>query len=399
MYSQYQLTISRFFLVFVAGLAALGPLSVDAYLPTLQELADDFDVGMAKANLTISFFLIGLGIGQFIGGPLSDQLGRKKIGLIGLLIHIVATALITVSTTLDQVLILRLIQAIGGGFASVICLAQMRDVFPPSEVSEKFANVVIVILVAPMLAPSIGTLTSSFGWQAIFLLLAGYGIFMALLYYLLIPETNHDQATKLSAKALFSGYWAAASKQSNGRLIGLRLALFSGFSGGVLFCYVTNAAFILGDLFSLNKIQFSIAFGFMALAFMAGNRITVRLLKRMEAPIIIDRINLLQLVATGLMIIQCYFITPSLWHVLVGIALILACHGATSPAASGYFIGLYDKNVGSASSLSATLVFSFGGLIGGISALISNGQLMPIFITMFFASAIARLIFKSAKLN
>lgn len=399
MYSQQQLALSRFFLVFVAGLAALGPLSVDAYLPTLPDLAQEFGVTMSVANLTVSAFMLGMALGQFIGGPLSDQLGRKKIGLLGLAIHIIATALITLSTNLDQMLVLRVIQALGGGFASVICLAQVRDVFEPAEVSKKFANIIIVILIAPMLAPSLGTLISAFGWRAIFLCLAAYGVLMMILYCFLVPETNNDTPEKFSIPELFKGYWAAISKRTNGRLVGLRLAMFSGFSAGVLFSYVTNAAFILIDFFKLSKVQFSIAFGIMILTFMIGNRVTVHLLKNHAAPKIVDRINLMQLFVTLAMIALCFFAEPSLWQIMLGISLILGCHGATSPAASGYFISLYDKNVGSASSLNSTLVFAFGGLIGGLSALLSQGQLMPIFIVMFVSSAVARVCLKTAKIS
>ena len=399
MYSQQQLTLSRFFLVFVAGLAALGPFSVDAYLPTLPDLAQDFGVNMSTANLTISAFMLGMALGQFVGGPLSDQLGRKKIGLAGLAIHIIATLLITVAANIDQMLLLRIIQAVGGGFASVICLAQVRDVFEPAEVSGKFANIIIVILIAPLIAPSLGTLISAFGWRAIFLFLAAYGVLMVVLYCLLIPETNNDTPEKFSVPELFKGYWAAISKRTNGRLIGLRLAMFSGFSAGVLFSYVTNAAFILIDFFKLSKIQFSLAFGTMILTFMIGNRITVYLLKNHTAPTIVDRINLIQLFACLAMIALCYFTEPSLWQVLLGISLILGCHGASSPAASGYFISLYDKNVGSASSLNSTLVFAFGGVIGGISALASHGQLMPIFTVMLVSSVLARACLKSAKIS
>lgn len=399
MYTQHQLTLSRFFIVFVAGLAALGPLSVDAYLPVLPDMALDFGVTMSVANLTVSAFMLGMALGQFIGGPLSDQLGRKKVGLTGLLIHIIATIGITAATTLDQILVLRVIQAIGGGFASVICLAQVRDVFEPAEVSKKFANIIIVILLAPMIAPGLGTLISAFGWRAIFLCLAAYGVLMVVLYCLMIPETHHDTPEKFSVPELFKGYWAAISKRTNGRLIGLRLAMFSGFSAGVLFSYVTNAAFILIDYFELTKVQFSVAFGIMILTFMIGNRITVQLMKNHDAPIIVDRINLIQLAVTLAMIIWFFFFEPTLWQIMLGISLILGCHGATSPAASGYFISLYDKNVGSASSLNSTLVFAFGGLIGGLSALLSQGRLMPIFLVMFASSAVARFCLKSAKIS
>lgn len=397
MYNKQQLLLSRFFLIFIAGLAALGPFSVDAYLPILPDLAKDLSTDMASANLTVSTFMIGMAIGQFLGGPLSDQLGRRRIGLIGLTIFIGATALIVTANTIDQVLSLRLVQAIGGGFASVICLAQVRDVFPPEQVSKKFANIVIVILIAPMFAPVIGTLISAWGWRAIFLALVGYGVILLAIYLLLFPETNTELPEKFSAKEIYRGYWAAITKRTEGRLIGLRLALFAGFSGGVLFCYVTNAAFIFIEYFQLSKMQFSIIFGTMVVTLMVGNRVTVYLLNKHSALDILSAVNLFQVCAAIMLVLLCYFSNPSLWMILSGIAILTGCYGAMSPAASGYFISLYDKNIGAASSLNATSMFTFGGVIGGIASVLAGGQLVPIFAVMLASSLVARILLLSAR--
>ena len=397
MYTQQQLTISRFFLVFVAGLAALGPLGIDAYLPTLPNLANDFGVDMATANLTVSTFMMGMAFGQFLGGPLSDQLGRKTIGLIGLSVFIVASALIALATNIEQVLALRLVQAIGGGFTSVICMAQVRDVFEPQDVGKKFANIILVILIAPMVAPTIGTVISAYGWRAIFVSLAVFTSLMALIYAFRIPETNLDRPDKFSFKQMFIGYWGAINNQTNGNLVSLRYALFTGFSAGVLFCYVTNAAFILIGHFGQSKFQFSAYFAVMVFALMVGNRLTARLMNNTELPLIIYWANLLQVIAATAMVILCLVSQPSIWQIMLGMGILMACNGAISPASSGHFISLFDKNIGAASSLNSTLMFAFGSLIGGLGSVLSNGQLLPIFAVMLASSIIARVILLSAR--
>jgi len=397
MYTKQQLTVSRFFLVFVAALAALGPMGIDTYLPTLPSLASDFGVDMATANLTVSTFMMGMALGQFLGGPLSDQLGRKRIGLTGLLVFIVSSSLIAVANSIEQVLALRLIQAIGGGFTSVICLAQVRDVFAPQEVGKKFANIILVILIAPMLAPTLGTVISAYGWRAIFVALSVFTTAMALIYLLKIPETNLDTPDSFSFKQIYVGYWAAITNQTNGSLVALRYALFSGFSGGVLFCYVTNAAFILIDHFEQNKFQFSLYFGVMVFALMVGNRLTARIMNTTDLPSIIYWANLLQLLTATGMVILCAISDPSLWQILLGMGVLMACNGAISPASGGHFIGLFEKNVGAASSLNSTLMFAFGSLIGGLASILSNGELLPIFAVMLASSIIARFLLLSAR--
>jgi DHA1 family bicyclomycin/chloramphenicol resistance-like MFS transporter len=397
MYTKQQLTVSRFFLVFVAGLAALGPMGIDAYLPTLPQLASDFEVDMAAANLTISTFLMGMALGQFLGGPLSDQLGRKAIGLIGLAIFVVASSLITLATSIEQVLALRLIQAIGGGFTSVICMAQVRDVFEPQDVGKKFANIILVILVAPMFAPTIGTLLSAYGWRTIFVALAVFTFAMAIVYAIRIPETHLNRPKKFSISQIFVGYWAAINNRTNGNLVALRYALFTGFSAGALFCYVTNAAFILIDHFEQSKFQFSAYFGVMVFALMVGNRLTARLMNTVELPIILYWANLLQLLSAIAMVLLCLVSQPSLWQVMLGIGILMACNGALSPASGGHFISLYNKNIGAASSLNSTLMFAFGSLIGGLASILSNGELLPIFAVMLGSSIIARGLLLSAR--
>ncbi len=397
MYTKQQLSVSRFFLIFVAGLAALGPMGIDAYLPTLPNLASDFGVSMATANLTVSTFMMGMALGQFLGGPLSDQLGRKCIGLGGLLVFMIASVLIALATTIEQVLVFRLIQAIGGGFTSVICMAQVRDVFEPKDVGKKFANIILVVLVAPMFAPIIGTIISAYGWRAIFVTMAVFTSLMALIYTLRIPETNANTAEKFSFSQVFMGYWAAINNRTNGRLIGLRYALFTGFSSGVLFCYVTNAAFILIEHFEQSKFQFSAYFGAMVFALMVGNRLTARMMNKVELPSIIYWANLIQLITASSLVILCLTTEPKLWQIMLGISVLMACSGAISPASSGHFISLYNKNIGAASSLNSTLMFAFGSLIGGLGSVVSNGELLPIFAVMLACSIVARVILLSAR--
>lgn len=397
MYTKHQLTVSRFFLVFVAGLAALGPMAIDAYLPTLPNLASDFGVNMAAANLTVSTFMMGMALGQFLGGPLSDQLGRKTIGLSGLVVFIVSSASIAIATTIEQVLVLRLIQAIGGGFTSVICMAQVRDVFEPKDVGKKFANIILVILIAPMLAPTIGTIISAYGWRSIFVALAIFGSLMALIYATKIPETNLSTPKNFSFKQIFIGYWAAINKRNNGYRLGLRYALFTGFSSGVLFSYVTNAAFILIGHFEQSKFEFSAYFGLMVFALMVGNRLTARLMNQVDLSSIIYWANLFQLVAITSLVVLCLVTEPSLWQIMLGISVLMACNGAISPASSGHFISFYTKNIGAASSLNSTLMFACGSLIGGLASVLSNGELLPIFSVMLASSMVARGLLLSAR--
>lgn len=398
MLKKSQLAERRFFLLVIASLAALGPLSIDMYLPTLPDLASDMGVPISSANLTVSFFMFGMAIGQLFGGPLSDQLGRKTVGMLGLSLHIFATFLIVNSNSIEAIQKLRILQAIGGGFCSVICMAQARDVFPPEKVTRKFANIIMVILVAPMIAPTLGAVIAPYGgWRAVFILLGSYAALVFMVYVLLIPETHENNTGKLALKPFFKNYLTAITNRTNGRLLSLRFAIFSGFSSGILFTYVTNASFIFIEYYQLSTFQFTTVFGVLVAMMMAGNRASAYFLTKSPAPVILAYANAMQILVSAALMLYCIQGEPSVWATITGLSILIIGNGAISPVAGGHYISLFTENIGSASSFNASTMFAFGSIIGGIAAVLSNGELTPIIAVMFISSLCARILLWSTK--
>ena len=169
MIDRKRLANSRLFILFLSASVALAPLSIDMYMPAMAQMAEAFDVNFSQINLTMSAYLFGNAIGQFFGGALSDQVGRKRVGIFGLAIFFLASLSIAFTNDIHMMQLLRVAQAVGGGFATVICIAQVRDIFPLEEVMKKYADVVMVMMIAPIVAPTLGVLLIQFGWQSIFL--------------------------------------------------------------------------------------------------------------------------------------------------------------------------------------------------------------------------------------
>ena len=397
MFTNTQLVQSRLFLVFVAGLVALAPLSIDAYMPVLPALASDFGVDIVAVNLTMSAYLIGMGIGQFLGGPLSDQLGRKPVGLAGITIFLVSTLLIIRADSIEQIQLLRIFQAIGGGFASVICMAQIRDVFPPEEVSRKIANVVLVMLVAPMVAPTLGAIIAKAGWRYIFVFLAVYSFIMLLLSIRLVPETHTAAPKSINVPALFRGYGQAINLHTHGRRLAMRYAFMSALGGGIFMSYLVNAAFIFMTLFGLSEFEFAAVFFVNGFMLMLGNRIAAQLMASTNALNILQVAICTQLSLLFLLAIVSSSVGLSYWGVLLGIMALMLISGAVSPVISGAYISLYHENVGSASSLNATVMFLFGGLVGALASKLSGGSLTPIVLVMLACSACGFLVLQSLR--
>jgi len=392
MLTKFELRESRFYVVFLACMVAMGPLSMDAYLPSLQGIADYFKTDMAAVNLTISSFMIGSAIGQFFGGALSDQLGRKTIGLAGVGIFLVSTLLILLASNIQTVQFLRVTQALGSGFSSVVCLAQIRDLYPKEEVMKRFANVMFIMFLAPLLAPFLGATLVQFGWHYIFLFLAGWGSVIFVLYLLRIPETIVHKAEKFTFNELFTGYLRVITHRVNGRLTAIRYILFAGFSSSIFMTFLTNSGMIYMQYFEVSSYQFAFIFSAHGLMLMMGNRVAVKLSNSRPGLRVMRGLNLLQLILTVSLLSVTLLGLHNLGVILLFTLMIMALNGAINPTTSGLFIAYFDENAGAAASLNTTAVFIFGGLIGGLAALLANGSLLPIFVLMMMASMIARCV-------
>ena len=394
MFTVQTLRNSQWFLVFLGGLVALTPLSIDAYLPAMPDMAGHFATDFTAVNLTLTLYVLGSAAGQFFGGALSDHLGRRPLGLLGLLVFVLASLLITVATSIQQVWLLRVLQALGGGVASVICMAQVRDIFTAEEVPVKIANIILIMLLAPMLAPLIGAVLLQLGWESIFLFLALYAGFFLLIYFFGIPETgaaHGGQARKLSWRSLGAGYLAVLRQRRNGRRIALRLILFSACSSGIFMCYLTNAAFIYMQYFGLNEFEFSALFAAGSLTMMGGNRGAVWLLRRRSPLRVLSLVNGLHIAALTLGL-ACVLLLDSPWVSMASLLLVVGISGAVAPTAAGFYMSLFMENSGTAASLKTTLMFSFGSLIGALAALLSAGELLPIFVVMLASGCLGRLV-------
>jgi len=392
MLTKAELRDNRYFTVFLACMVALGPLSVDAYLPAIPKMADFFGTNIATVNLTMSSFLIGSAIGQFFGGALSDQLGRKTIGLIGICFFIISTLFILFADNIETVQLFRLTQAIGSGFASVVCLAQVRDLYPKDEVMRRFANVMFVMFLAPLFGPTLGAGLVQFGWHSIFIFLAAWSLMIFILYVLFVPETINEKAEKFCFRELFTGYLRVINHRIDRRLVASRYILFGGISSGIFMTFLTNSALIFMEYFKASEFQFAVIFGAHAFMLMVGNRAAVKLsnLKGHSGLKILRLMNLLQLTLTISLFLAAYFDLLSLAGVLIFTLLTIGVNGAINPTTAGLFIVHFDKNAGAASSLKTTAIFISGAIFGGLAAVLSNGSLLPVFAIMALCSLMAR---------
>jgi DHA1 family bicyclomycin/chloramphenicol resistance-like MFS transporter len=381
-----------YLIFFFGALAALGPLSIDAYLPGIPAMAKAFGVSVVSLQNTLNVFLVGYAIGQFFGGALSDQVGRKRVGYTGLAVYLLASIAIAFSANVEQMLALRFLQAIGGGFSTVICMATVRDIYPVEQLGRRFATVTMVLLVAPLVAPALGAAVLPLGWEMIFVLKAAYAGVLLGTYALVVPETRPGRLGDFSLRSVFRQCFDVVRRRVDARRLPIRYALTMAFSAACMMIFVTNSSFIYMEYFGVGPALFPALFALSVLGFMSMNLFSMWRLKSDNAGTFFRvGLTIQALVVAGLLTVVATH-HAALATVVPFIVLAVATLGLIGPAGASRYMGFFRELAGSASSVYTTLMFLLGGTFGWLSGVLNDGTLMPIAAMMLAASLTANAI-------
>ena len=375
-------------------MVAIAPFAIGTYLPALPAMASALDSDVVQLNYTISTYLIGFGVGQLLGGPVSDQLGRRPVGLLGLVIFIVGTLLISRATSVEQIQWLRPLQALGGGFVASICNAMVRDSYSPTEAAKRFPLVMLVMLAAPLIAPVVGTLLLPLGWASIFWFLACYALII-LLVFSRMRETNSSRSGRLKLSYLVPQYIEVLDRRVDGVRVPLRYVLTQGFVGSALMVFLTNAAFIYLEYFGVGVNKFPIYFGANVFAMMVFTLITARLVRRIPPYRLFRTGLLLQLCAVVTLAAVVFFGDPPAWVFTPLLAMVIGSTGLINSTISGLHLANFKKLAGSAGALMSMATFTFGAVSGALSSVFNDGTLVPIVSVMLVSVVSANLIGRS----
>ena len=349
-------------------------------------MAETFGVQIVALNNTISVYLVGYGISQFLGGTFSDQIGRKRIGLIGLAVFVFASIAISSAQTIQQAQLWRFVQALGGGFSTVICMAIIRDVYPIRELGRRMAMMTLIMLASPVIAPALGAALLQFGWPSIFLFKAGYAASLFIYYWLRVPETRTGHWRDLSVVRLLQQSAEVVTRRIDGRRLPMRFAVSMALASGVFMTFLTNSSFAYIEFFGVSTNVFPFYFSLSLLGLIATNIYSMNRLTPAKAPMFFRYGLIVQAVAVASLVVLVFAGSSNIWTVVVPVMILVACFGFTGPAGSLQYMSYFEKLAGSASSFYTTLMFSMGAILGGISGYFFDGTLRPMALTMLFAS-------------
>ncbi len=349
-----------FFLILILGtLTALGPFSIDMYLPSFPAIAKDLQTTVARVSLSLSGFFIGISAGQLLYGPLLDRFGRKKPLYIGLAIYILASFGCLSVHSIEALIVLRFVQAIGGCAAGVASVAMVRDLFPVQDNAKVFSLLMLVVGASPMIAPTVGGyVTAAFGWQSVFLILAVMGTLILLASIFFLPESYRpDPAISLKPKPILLGFWVVLREPQF-----YTYAIAGAMAFACLFAYISGSPLVFMDIFHVNGKVYGWIFAFLSIGFIGSSQFNSLLLKKYRS----GQIVFSALVGQSLIGLIFLFGTWNGWFGLYGtiamLFLFLCCLGIANPNASALSLAPFSKNAGSASALLGALQLGLGAL-------------------------------------
>ena len=261
----------------LALLTAVGPMSVDLYLPSLPELGRVFGASVPQVQLTLSGYLLCFAIGQIVYGPVSDHVGRKPVLLTALALYVAVCLGCVFATSIEMLTALRCLQALGVAGAPVLARAIVRDLYHGVRAGRELARMGSITALAPVVAPSLGgVLQATFGWQASFLGMAALGLCAIVLVTRLLPETmNRKPHEPISLSSVVKSYGGFMRHRS----YRIYLAIVAASYGG-LFAWISGSSFVLQDLYGLSPLVFGLFFAAATMGYGAGTLLAARLVVR-----------------------------------------------------------------------------------------------------------------------
>lgn len=368
-------------MILLGALTALGPLAIDAYLPTLPTIQRELSTTSGAVQLTLSAYFVGLTVGQLLWGPLADRLGRKKPLVVGLLLYTAGSLACAVSPSIEWLAAARALQALGGSAGVVVVRAVVRDRWAGRAGAEVMSSIVLVMGAAPILAPSLGGfILGIWGWRAIFGVLAIAALAVLVALSRALPET-HVPPEKI--ESLLS---AAREVVQDKRFVTYGLA--SSFSQAGMFGYIAGSPFVFIEMLGVEPGLFAILFGMNAAGFVASAQVNRRLLRRWDHTSIalgasvvgsVMAMALLGLTASSMM---------SLVPAAVAVFLYVACLGLIASNTTAAALEGQGRRAGLASALLGAVQFASAASASAMVGALADGSARPMALVMTTCAAL-----------
>lgn len=362
-------TKKNFYLILILGLlTAIGPFSIDMYLPAFPDIANGLHTTVARVTLSLSSFFIGISAGQLLYGPLLERFGRKKPLYAGLCVYLLASLGCALAASVNALIMLRLLEALGGCVGMVAARAMVRDLFEVKENAKIFSTLMLVVAVSPIIAPTLGGyITSILGWRYVFVMLIIVDIVIITGTFFLLPESKKpDPNFSLRPAPIIKNFAGVITHPQF-----YTYALTAAISAAGLYAYIGGSPHVFMEIFYVNEKQYGWIFALIAMGLIGASQVNTVLLKNYNSEQIIKVALFSQSIIGAAMAVITLLGWNDLFVTIFLIFIFLATQGFVFPNASALSLASFGHNAGSASALLGAIQMTIGA---GTSALVSFFQ-------------------------
>lgn len=367
----------------LGALTAIGPLTIDLYLPALPTIAKDLGVAPAAVELTLASYFAGFALGQLLIGPILDRLGRLRPLRFGLALYLLGTLICMLAPSLEVLVGARFIQALGGAVVIVVPRAIVRDLYRGADIARAMTRLILVMGVAPIVAPLLGGLILPLGWRPIFGLLLVAGVLVMLLSRRL-RETHRPPAQRRS-------FWREAGTLVTERDF-VAYSLVGGFAMGAMFAYISASSNLLIGHFGVDSAHFGFYFGANALSFIAMSQASRWMLRHFSPRTILRGAMVVLLGGAGLVLAATLGELGGLALLMLGLTIYLGALGVLAPNATALALEPHGARAGLASALMGASQSALAALFAFTVSSTNDGTPGPLGIIMASGVGVAALL-------
>ena len=370
--------------ILLGSLTAMGPLAIDMYLSTLPAIGQSLVATPAAVQATVSAFLAGMAIGQLVYGPWSDRIGRRVPVMLGVVIFVAASVACAMATSVEQLLAARFVQALGACAGAVVSRAVVRDTFDHTETARTLSLMMLIMGLAPILAPLLGAALLAFGgWRLNFWFMAAFGVVVGAVAVLRLKESRSEATARQAASENPFQSYAALLRQP--RLLGYALA--GALNGATLFTYIATSPGLIMGTYGYSAAVFPWIFGFNALGIVGSGQINRMILRRVHPDRVLSLASRVAVGLGGALMIAAYTGVGERWTVLPLVFLIFCSLGFMQGNTTAGALNVDPLRAGSISALMGTVGFAAGALASTLAAVLHDGSARPMALVMVVALA------------
>ena len=373
-------------MLILGALTALGPFTVDLYLPAFPVLQDELGVSAAAVQLTLTGTMIGFGLGQLIVGPWSDKVGRRLPLILATALHIAASVGAAFAPDIVWLSVFRLLQGFGAAAGGVVAMAMVRDLFGGKPLVRMLSRLALVNGLAPVLAPVIGSqLLAVMDWRGVFVVLAIYGAVVVTAVAFFIVETLPESRRHMAGHSTLRDRYAALFRDR----VYLGAAIIGGMTFTGLFGYLSTSSFLFQEVYAFTAQQYGMLFAVNSIGIIIGVQTSSRLMRGPVQPQWILAITTIVQFSMAVAIMVLDSSGAGFWGTAIPLWIFILSCGFAFPAVQVLALAHHGAEAGTAASLLGALNFGLAGLISPLIGLMGVGSAVPMAFVMLLAAAVA----------